>query len=218
MCNNIDFKKEGNSGFSMVELLLALVITLIILGVAVASFTQALTLRANESSRTDALTSVQAAINLMSREISNSGYGLNTNGIILGPNDSNNDRVHFRANTTNTYPSNSDPGTINPGEDITFFYDDNSESIVRYDAVTKLRSGVINRISDVKFQYWDYSGNNVSGPYDLPTANTGRVEITLRVCLDLKSQIRCRNQPVEKTVSYRTQIALRNSPYMLGQY
>ncbi len=120
-------------------------LTLIILGVAVGAFTQALSMRSSEGSRTDALTSVQAAINIMSREISNSGYGLTTNGIPVDTNgvavDSDNKRLHFRANTTNTYPSNSDPGTVNAGEDITFFYDATSKSVVRYDAVTGLTSG-----------------------------------------------------------------------------
>lgn len=227
MSVNIE-NKRIDSGFSLIELLLALAITLIILGVAVASFTQALSMRASESSRTDALTSVQAALNIMSREISNSGYGLTTNGIPTDPItgiaiDSTNKRLHFRANTTNTYPSNTDPGTINAGEDITFFYDSASQSVVRYDAVTGLTSGVINRVSDVDFQYWDYYSGYcngsatiqqcLTGPLGNPSATTGRVEIFLTVSLpDVVGQ------PQGQKVQIKTEVTLRNSPYQLGQY
>jgi prepilin-type N-terminal cleavage/methylation domain-containing protein len=209
--------QKNQRGFSLVELLLALTLTLIILGVAVGSFTQAISMRASESSRTDALTSVQAAINIMSREISNSGYGLKTNGIPTDANgiavDSDERRLHFRANTTNTYPSNTDPGTVNPGEDITYFYDTASKSVVRYDAVTGQTSGVINRVSEVEFGYYDYSGSTFSGPNTIPTKNTGRVVITLTVFMpDVVGQ------PANQTVTFRTDVTLRNSPYMLGQY
>jgi Tfp pilus assembly protein PilW len=67
---------SDSSGFSLVELIISMVITLVILGVAVAAFSGALGSRDFESSRTDAITSAQAALNIMSREIGNSGYGL----------------------------------------------------------------------------------------------------------------------------------------------
>jgi len=209
--NDFSSHKKQFAGYSLIELIVALTLTLIILGVAIGAFTQALSMRSSEGSRTDALTSVQAAINILSREISNSGYGLKTNGIVVG--DSDNKRLHFRANTTNTYPSNSDPGTVNPGEDITYFYDVNSKSVVRYDAVTGVTSGVINRVSDVEFHYYDYSASTVSGPNDIPTSSTGRVEINLTVFMpDVKGQ------PSGQTVTFRSDVTLRNSPYMLSQY
>src|SRR4051812_16455122 len=102
------------SGFSLVELVISIVITLVILGVAVTAFTGALGTRESESSRTDALTSAQAAINIMTREISNSGYGMSSNGIVIGANDSGSQRLHIRANTVN-----SDKVTGSAGEDIT---------------------------------------------------------------------------------------------------
>ena len=58
----------------MVELIISMVITLIILGVAVTVFSTALGRRAREASRADAITSAEAALNIMSREIGNSGY------------------------------------------------------------------------------------------------------------------------------------------------
>src|SRR5436190_4761510 len=89
----------SESGFSLVELIMSLILSLLILGVAVATFSGALGSRDRESSRTDALTSAQAALNVMSREIGNSGYGLNDNGIVIA--DSNANQVRVRANIDN---------------------------------------------------------------------------------------------------------------------
>lgn len=190
----------------MIELLVAMLITLIIMGLAVASFSTALNTRAMESSRTDALTSAQAAINILSREISNSGYGLTTNGIVID--DSNEKILHIRANT-----ANNDKLTSSPGEDITFFYDADSQSVVRYDAASDLTSGIINRISDVTFKYFDYSGSTMNGPNSFPTEDTGRVRITLTVLLpDVQGQ------PADQKVTFTSDVTLRNSPYMLSQY
>ena len=211
------------SGFSLIELILSLVITLVILGVAVIVYSQALSTRARESSKTDALVSAQAALNIMSREIGNAGYGLDTNG--LGYRDSNNiyhtdctqKRLHFRANSVNTANSTA---TDSAGEDITFFYDDTSQSIVRYDPATTApgTSGVINRVSDVDFTYFNYTYNAGTGNVDIvssttPAANTARVNIKLTVILP-----NVQGQPSNQTVTLSSDVNLRNSPFMLGQY
>src|SRR4051812_21927600 len=79
--------RSGEAGFSLVELMISTVLSLIILGVGVATFSGAIGRRERESSRTDALTSAQAALNIMSREIGNAGYGLADNGLVTGAND-----------------------------------------------------------------------------------------------------------------------------------
>ncbi|MDH3493979.1 MAG: type II secretion system GspH family protein, partial [Acidobacteriota bacterium] len=53
------------SGFSLVELIFSLVLTLVILGVAVTTFSSALGSRNRETSTTDAVTSAQAALNIV---------------------------------------------------------------------------------------------------------------------------------------------------------
>jgi Tfp pilus assembly protein PilW len=195
---------SDSSGFSLVELIISMVITLVILGVAVAAFSGALGSRDFESSRTDAITSAQAALNIMSREIGNSGYGLYTNGIVLA--DSNGKMLHIRCNT-----SNNNYTTNDANEDLTFFYDPDSQSVVRYDSNTNATSGIINRISDVDFLYQDYP---VTGPpTTTPTANTGKVTITLKVKL-----IDARGEPTGRYETVKADITLRNAPYMLGQY
>jgi len=201
---------KAQSGFSLVELLISMVISLIILGAGVAAFSTALSMRAREASKTDAVTSTQAALNVMTREIGNSGFGLTTNGIVLA--DSDNKHLRFRSNVYND-----DGATSSPGEDVQFYFDPTSGSVVRFDRNANnglgMTAGVVNRISDVTFGYYDYEGNVRTGPNPTPTANTGRVEITLTVFLP-----NVVGQPNNQTVTVRSDVTLRNAPYMRGQY
>jgi prepilin-type N-terminal cleavage/methylation domain-containing protein len=116
--------KIKNGGFSLIELMMAMTITLVLLALVSGLFSRALGTRARESRRTDALTSAQAALDVMSHEISNAGYGifytnatnakLASNGIIIA--DSGQQKLHIRANV-----ENSDYCTASPGEDVTYY-------------------------------------------------------------------------------------------------
>jgi prepilin-type N-terminal cleavage/methylation domain-containing protein len=194
-------------GYSLVELILAMVITLIILGVAVTTFSSALGSRARESSKTDGITSAQAALNIMSREIGNSGYGLRSdNGIVLA--DSTDKRLHFRANI-----NNSNSVLTDPGEDITFFWDSGSQSVVKYDAYNGgSTSGIVNQVSDVSFIYYNYASDGTVTAGSAST-NTGRITVLLTIILP-----NIQGQPTGQTVTVKSDITLRNSPYHLGQY
>jgi prepilin-type N-terminal cleavage/methylation domain len=114
---NSDIKNymTRKAGFTLVELVMSMALTLVILGIAVATFSSALSTRERETSKTDALTSAQAALNIMSREAGNSGYGLSTNGLVLV--DCDGKHLHFRANTVNNGGS---VATDAAGEDVTF--------------------------------------------------------------------------------------------------
>ncbi len=223
-------KNNGNAGFSLAELLIAMTITLLLLGLASGLFSRALGTRARESRRTDALTSAQAALNVMSHEISNAGFGIYyldngtqfpSNGIIAA--DSNSKRIHFRANITNEGAAGEK--TESPGEDVTYFFDSAKKSIVRYDPrgtpqtpplpPKELTSVIVNNISEVTFAYFDYNGVT-QPPKDGAVAaseNTGRVRITVKVTLD-----RVQGQPDNQVVTFTSDVTLRNSNYMLNQY
>jgi hypothetical protein len=110
---------------------------------------------------------------------------------------------------TNTNPVTS------PGEDITYFFDAVTDSIVRYDPNDATPTSVIiNRISNVNFDYFNYNGSN-SAPTSTttPTPNTGRVRITVTVNLEP-----VQGQPSNQTVQFSSDVTLRNSSYMLNQY
>jgi Tfp pilus assembly protein PilW len=209
--SNTKIYRTYQSGFSLVELIIAMALSILILGVGVATFSGALNTRSRQTSETDAITSAQAALNIMSREIGNSGYGLNTNGLVLA--DCDGKHLHFRANTTNAGGS---AATDSAGEDVMFYYDSVSQSVVRYDKVAGT-SGVINRVSNVDFIYYNYTFNTVTGQVDVvagsPALNTARVNIKLTVLLANVTR-----QPSNRTITLSSDVTLRNSPFMLGQY
>lgn len=203
-------------GFSLIELLVAMTVMLVLLGLVSTILTGALSIRSRESSKTDALSSAQAALNVISREVANSGYGLNYNGLVAA--DSGNKKIRVRANLTN-----SNNCVTDPGEDVTYFYDLTTQSIVRSERHATAECGttfetktsvVVNRISDITLQYFDYSSTNTIGTQTTtPTVNTGRVVITVVVKLE-----DVRGQPSNQTVSLKSDVTLRNSEYMLNQY
>lgn len=210
------------------ELMIAMVVMLVLMGIVSTLLSRSLSVRARERQRTDALTSAQAALNVLSREISNSGFGLAVpgdprianNGIVAA--DSNSHQIHVRSNFNNVGPHPAPTGTphtvlstLDPGEDLTFFYDAATKSIVRYDPNdTPTTSAIVNKVSNVSFRYFDYVGINSTGvEVTTPTNNTGRVEITVNVDLDPVY-----GQPNPSNVRFTSQVTLRNSKYMLQQY
>jgi len=220
-------KRKHNKGLSLIELLVSMVVVLALLGVVSTLLSSSLSIRARESRKTDALTSAHAALNIMSREIANSGFGIYegaltqtaVNGIVFD--DSNAGQIHFRANL-----SNFGDGPINPtcpvmctneaNEDVTYFFDDETDSIVRFDPNgAPTTSVIVNRISNVTFAYFDYAsdGTVTAEPGNaLPTTNTGRIRLTVDVTLDP-----VHGQP-DESVRFTSEINLRNSNYMLRQY
>lgn len=211
--------KQKMQGFSLIELMIAMFVTLVLVGLASTLFGTALGVRSRESRKTDALTTARAAINVISREIANSGYGLTTNGIVTA--DSGEQKIHVRANL-----ENENKCITEDGEDVTYYYDATSKSIVRYTKYSNVpcstsssnlvteTSVVVNRISNVKFKYFNYAGANSTPTESLtPTANTGRVQITVEV--ELEEVV---GQPKNQKVTFTSDVTLRNAYYMLQQY
>ena len=220
-------KQQKSAGFSLIELTIATVVVLLMLAIVSTLLSRSLSVRARESRKTDALTSAQAALNIMSREIANAGFGIYdgngsqtaVNGIIID--DSGASQIHFRANLTNFGDGPVNPTcpvicTNEPGEDVTYFFDDETDSIVRYDPNGNPQTSVVvNRISNVTFGYYDYGddGSVTADPGNAaPTINTGRIRLTVDVTLDPVV-----GQP-EESVRFTSEINLRNSSFMLRQY
>ncbi|MEP7211482.1 MAG: type II secretion system protein [Acidobacteriota bacterium] len=225
--------KQKDKGFSLLELIVAMTVMLVLLGIVSTLMARSFSVRTRESRQTDALATAQSALSVISREISNSGFGIYvydgtvvdsaSNGLVIA--DSNANRIRVRANLENAGGVASAPGpatlSINqPGEDVTYFFDASTSSIVRYDpngggTGVPQTSVVVNRISNVTFQYFDYIGNNATptGPFTVPTSDSASVRITVDVALD-----RVVGQPDGQSVSFTSDVTLRNSRYMLQQY
>lgn len=205
-------RNKGASGYSILELIVAMTIILVVLGLVSTMFARSLATRQRESSRTDALTAAQAALNVISRELANSGYGLAGNGISLA--DSNAQQLHFHSNVRNDNEVFTDPS-----ENVTYYFDPTTQSILRHDrngggVNVPTTSIIINRISSLGFQYFDYVGTNPGvGPLATPSVNTAKVRVRVTVLLEqVQGQVNPQN------VVLTSDVTLRNSDYMLRQY
>src|SRR5688500_5047144 len=94
---------NNESGFSMIELVVAMAVTLTIVGLASSLLASSFNMRSREDRKSDAIADVQRALNIMTREISNSGLKLpgdlpqvSTNGIVV--NDTNSDSLRLVSN------------------------------------------------------------------------------------------------------------------------
>ena len=225
--------KKKSRGFSLLELLIAMTVMLLALSIVSSLLARAWSVRARESRTSDALATAQAALDVISREVSNSGFGLydeqtkiSNNGLVTT--DCTAHKIRVLSNLENEGGTVTSPGTttlsINrPEEDVTYFFDLPTQSIVRYDphgvqtspgVYGPLTSVVVNRISNVTFDYYNYAGSTSAstGPFTTPTNDTGRVKITVEVLLEPVV-----GQPNQR-ITFSSDVTLRNNNYMLKQY
>src|SRR6266436_938787 len=87
---------HSDAGFTLAELMIAMTVTLVLVGLASALLAGSFSIRTRENQKTEALADTQRGLNLMTREISNSGYALIDNGIVAA--DSGASSIRVRAN------------------------------------------------------------------------------------------------------------------------
>ena len=110
--------QREDAGFSLIELLLAMTITITILGLTSGFLAGSFNVRARENQKTDALADAQRALNIMTREIANTGFGLANNGIVAA--DSNESAIRVRANL-NAFDSQTTSNSISDrNEDVKY--------------------------------------------------------------------------------------------------
>ena len=121
------------AGFSIFELIIAMTVTLVLLGLASALLASSFNVRARENQKTDALADAQRGLNLMSREIANSGYALTDNGIVAA--DSGLNSIRVRANLNASAGETTSNAATDRDEDVKYllFTDSNNSYIVRLD-------------------------------------------------------------------------------------
>lgn len=174
--------KKTQAGFSLVELLVALTITLVVMSISVTLLARTLNIRARENEHVDELGDVQRALNIMSREIANAGFNLTTNGIVAE--DSNSQAIRIRANlnkfdTSATAEARRDIGVgANPaedaGEDITYFVnvvDDKTNYLARWDRLLSQGTVLANRVDTVGFYYYDRKVTYTQNPDNCQITN-----------------------------------------------
>lgn len=160
---------NNQAGFSLLEVILAMGITIVIMGLTSSLLASAFRVRSREDRKSDAVADVQRALNIMTREISNSGLKLPTglgavgdNGIVT--NDTDNESIRIISNL-NGMPDSSngyleDADVEDTDEDLKFLMYVDSELgqryIVRYERNGTNQTTVLaNRIDSLIFRYYD---------------------------------------------------------------
>ncbi|HEY0170941.1 MAG TPA: prepilin-type N-terminal cleavage/methylation domain-containing protein [Pyrinomonadaceae bacterium] len=165
----------GEAGFSLIELMVAMAVTLIIMTLASTVLMECFNIRSRQDSRTAALADVQRALNIIARETASAGYGLSTNGIVgcsgaaASTCDSGDNSIRVRSNLNRFNSSPTDTDTTDDGEDVKFFIQttNGKRYVVRYNhnAASNQATVLANRIDQLQFYYYDERVNYATGTY-----------------------------------------------------
>jgi prepilin-type N-terminal cleavage/methylation domain-containing protein len=207
-------------GFSLIELLIAMTLTLIVAGIAATLLAQSFRMRSREDIRSDAIADAQRALNIVSREVANSGFGLVDNGLVAG--DCNDGTIRVRANLNAYTLETGNREVSNPDEDIKYlmYIDDvqNRHYLVRLDAVVaqtdraKATTVLANRLDTFSLKYFDAAGtelNLVADPASI--ANTWKVRLTIGVTLPADGTPGSPGFQPQSSVQLVSDVVLRNS-------
>lgn len=186
-------KKGPNSGFSLLELLIAMGITLTLMTAAATLLANAIRIRGRENQKSDALADTQRALNTMSREIANAGFNLNNNGIVVA--DSGAHVIRVRSNLNGYTNEATATEVIDEGEDIRYYVNqaDNTKYLVRQDQYGNGSTVLANRIDNMTIHYYDQKVNYTvpqgGDDIDCPTAEVAKenakyIVIAVAVTLD----------------------------------
>ncbi len=207
--------KSDNRGFSLLEVLIAMTISLVILGVASKLLATSFNVRNREHSRTDSIADVQRALNIMTREISNGGYGFDpaTNGLVVGDCDASSIRV---ISNLNKYSSSST--TIeSSSEDVKYLVDETDEQnyLVRHDrfppAFGSQSTVLANRIDSLTVDYFG-PGNTALDVAANPSLVSTAVAVRLTVSVNLLEvgQLGTPGYQPATTIQLTSDVTLRN--------
>ncbi|HEX3186728.1 MAG TPA: prepilin-type N-terminal cleavage/methylation domain-containing protein [Pyrinomonadaceae bacterium] len=225
-------KQTSQRGFSLIELMIAMTVTVVIAGIASTLVAQSFRMRAREDARSDAIADAQRALNIVSREIANSGFGIVDNGLVLG--DTGPNSIRFRANL-NAYTRDSSgnpvPGAgvvgivdeaadiIDADEDIKYsmYIDDaaNRHYLVRYDVSLGGRRGttvLANRLDTFHIDYFDANGNSLDlATYPDDARIVWKVRLTVGVVLPAEGVPGSPGYQPESTINLISDVVLRNT-------
>jgi type II secretory pathway pseudopilin PulG len=175
--------KNTSGGFSLLELLIAMVITMALMTAASTLLANALRVRSRENQKSDALADTQRALNIMSREIANAGFNMTGNGIVAADSGLNEVRVRSNLNRYDYDPLVSDDSRNNvedSGEDITYFINtaDNTMYLARHDKYGTGSTVLANRIDGMNIHYFDQKVTYTAPPGGGDITNVSAAEVS----------------------------------------
>ncbi|MEK6278806.1 MAG: hypothetical protein AABN95_00470 [Acidobacteriota bacterium] len=215
--------KSNDKGFSMFEFIIAMTITIVILGIASTLLATSFNVRNREQSRTDSIADVQRALNIMSRELAIGGYGFDSSSNGLVALDCDASTIRVRSNL-NRYSDNS--GDIDSsGEDVKYLVDstDGQNYLVRHDRFAPVGSNqatvLANRIDRLDIVYWGPANTELTVAADPSlVANAVGLRITVSVNLLAVGSAGSPGHQPATTIQLSSDVALRNKSENLATY
>ena len=219
-------KQNTEGGFSLLELVVALVITMALMTAASTLLANALRMRTRENQKSDALADTQRAINIMSREIANTGFNLTNNGIVAADSGLNSIRIRANLNKFDYDPSVTNESRANvqdSGEDITYFINEaeNTMYLARHDRFGNGSTVLANRIDSMNIHYFDQkvtytapqAGSDITAASaaEVAPANAKYIVIAVSVTLDEVGTPGSTGYQPPYSVLLCTDITLRNT-------
>lgn len=232
--------RKRQAGFSLIELIIAMAITILITAVAGRLLAQSMNIRTRANEKVDALADAQRALNIMSREIAEAGFNLTDNGIVAADSitDGNgNSTLRIRSNlnrfntTANPWyagggvgsgPQNAiGPSSDDAGEDVKYFVYDagNTNLLARYDAYGGGSTVLANRLDSLHIHYfaqkvtYGTTGCDISGASSGEVAPSAAKYVVIAVCV-AQSAVGAPGSPGYQpatNVLLVSDVALRNS-------
>jgi Tfp pilus assembly protein PilW len=202
---------RGDAGFSLMELIIAMALTVVVMGISATLLASAVRVRAREDRRSDAIADARRALNTMTREIASAGYELPAsiagNGIVAADSGStsirvisNSDRFSTAAGATPDEPASQD-------EDVVYRWvndpANNQSYILRYDVNSSVAGTTVlaNRIDSFVIRYYNqrvtYQAGtcqqgintatvlNAAGTVQAEVAPPQATYVVVAVCVDL---------------------------------
>ena len=203
-------KAKGAAGFSLIELMVALGITLVIMVVAGRMLAMSLNIRMRENQRTEAISDAQRALQMITRDITNAGLGLKTNGLSSNaPTAEVYGEIRIRSNLDAF--SETAPNTTTSGDDVAYELVNDAtvtpaqRLFTRQDINSKQISQLANRIDALQFEFFDAGGAVVAPDKAV------KVRITVTVSLPSVGTPRSPGYQPPTRMQLRSEATLRNS-------
>jgi type II secretory pathway pseudopilin PulG len=223
--NNSRTPREA--GFSLLELIIGMAITLGIMAIAGAMLSGSFNIRRRENRRTEAISAAQHALNYLSRDLANAGFGLRKNGIVNEDSDASSIRI--RANLDGFSGSSGAASLSQVDEDVEYFLhktdtDVNSfkGELMRYDVNLQQSRLLVANVDDFEIYYFsqkvDYTLDPTGGiivttpgvAEVLDQSQTTYIVVTLMFTLEAVGSPGSPGYQPASQVQLATDVALRN--------
>jgi prepilin-type N-terminal cleavage/methylation domain-containing protein len=221
MLDRRDTGTDSDAGFSLLELVIAMAITLVIMCVASTLLATSFNIRTRENARSDSIADVQRGLNIMAREIAIGGYGFDpsSNGLVVGDCDESSLRVRSNLNRYSVGSTTIE----SENEDIKYLIDttNGQNYLVRFDRFASGTQSTVlaNRVDNLELVYWSPANTELNVSAD-PTqvANAVGVRITVSVDLQAVGTPGSPGYQPATTVQLSSDVALRNKSQNLATY